>query len=128
MDNDKLKIRFSLKAAGRATGIGLLVAGGAVLLFIVVKSAWIETLFNLGTGIVAGVLYSIFADRHGANLEIGQAVGGGALCAVLPTLVVWTVILDVPGVLLLDSRGALLGGILAPALGAIGAAVNEMRT
>ena len=110
---------IDIRAAGTATGIGLIIAGGAVALFLRVESRWLEVLFNLGVGIGTGLLYAIRADRNGTDLEIGQSAGGGALCAVFPMLLLWTAILGVPG--------ALIGGILAPALGAAGAVAYEMR-
>ena len=123
----KDKTGFNLRAAGMATGLGLLIAGGAVVLYIFIESAWVEVLFNLGTGVVTGLLYSVFAVRNGSDLGIGQAVVGGALCAILPTLLVWALILDTPGGVIVDFRAALLGGIVAPVLGAMGTLVNEIR-
>ena len=111
--------KLDIKAAAFATGIGLIIAGGAVALFLRIELRWLEVVFNLGVGIGTGLLYAVLAARTGTDLEIGHSAGGGALCAVLPMLLLWAALMDV--------TGALIGGVIAPALGAAGALAYEMR-
>ena len=111
--------KFDIKAAAVATTLGLIAAAGAVALFLQVELRWLEVLFNLGVGIGTGLLYTILAERNGNDLEVGHAAGGGALCAIPPTVLLWGTLLGL--------AAALIGALVAAVLGAISAAAYAMR-